>query len=74
MPPQIKQTIPYILYDDVKTLGSQMFNDRMLKLSQQPEAAFTAASSANAEYGMTARTRKSQTVQILPKPGRRPQP
>ena len=69
LPPQIKQTIPYILYDDVKTLGSQMFNDRMLKLSQQPEAAFTAASSANAEYGMTARTRKSQTVQILPKPG-----
>lgn len=70
LPPEIKQTVPYLLIDDLKELGSTMFNDRMRKLAQQPDANFVQVEIGDGEYGLTARTRKAQQVQIVPKPGK----
>lgn len=70
IPAQLKQTMPYIIIEDLKELGSTMFNNRMRKLSQQPEAEFVSASGDDFNYGFTSRTRQAQMIQILPKPGR----
>lgn len=65
----MKQTVAYVLYDDMRELGSSMFNDRLRRLSQQPDAAFVSVSTYDGDY-MTSRTRQAQTTQVLPKPGK----
>lgn len=70
IPKEMKATMPYMMIRDLRAIGSQMFNDRMLKLSQQPDANFVAISSYDGNYGFTSRTRNAQSVQIMPKPGK----
>jgi zinc protease len=70
IPAEMKQTIPYMLMQDLKELGTSMFNNRMRTLAQQPNADFVLASSTDTDYGMTSRTRKALTLQVVPKPGK----
>lgn len=68
--PEEKQTIPYLFQQDLEALINSMFNNRMMKISQSPESNLISASTTQMEYGMHARTRQSQMIQVLPKLGK----